>query len=99
MRIVVFGNEDEIVGFSLAGVDTVQVDKKNFVQKFKEISDSEDIGIVVITDRFFDLFQENFYEKMRKKAVPAVIFIPSFDGIHMKKSLKEFVADVIGIGI
>ncbi len=99
MRIVVFGNEDETAGFSLAGVDTVEVDQKSFVQKFQEIYEREDVGIIVITDRFFDLFQKNFYEKMRKKAVPAVIFIPSFDGIHMKKSLKEFVADVIGVRI
>jgi len=99
MKIVVLGNEDETAGFSLAGLETVQVDQKNFVQRFQELYDSEDVGIIVITDRFFDIFHKNLYGKIKKKAVPAVIFIPSFDGVHMKKSLKEFISDVIGIRV
>ncbi|SNZ09165.1 V/A-type H+-transporting ATPase subunit F [Persephonella hydrogeniphila] len=100
MRIVVTGNKDEITGFSLAGVDTVLIENdEDFKEKIDGIIHSEDTGVLVITDRYFELFEKHFSQKIKKKAIPAVIFIPSIDGIHMKKSLKEFVAGVIGIRI
>ncbi|ACO04197.1 MAG TPA: hypothetical protein DEP48_09330 [Persephonella sp.] len=98
MRIFVLGNQDEIVGFSLAGVDTLEVsDEKDFIEKMDSLLSSDDVGIIAVVDRYFDTFQDNFSERVRKKAVPSVVFIPSIDGIHIKKDLKGFLAGVLGI--
>ncbi|WP_457625996.1 V-type ATP synthase subunit F [Persephonella sp.] len=100
MRIVVAGNTDEITGFSLAGVDTLLIEsEEDFVEKIHKLMGSDDIGIIVITDRYFDLFDKHFSKELQKRAIPVVVFIPSIDGVHMKRNLKEFVAGVIGIRI
>ncbi|WP_242462907.1 V-type ATP synthase subunit F [Persephonella atlantica] len=100
MKIYMIGDEDETAGFSLIGIDAFQVkDGEHFVSVCRQVLDREDAGIVIITDRFFEIFRENFSDVLRKKAVPAVVFIPSFDGVHLKRSIKEFVAGVIGIGL
>ncbi len=100
MKIYMIGDEDETAGFSLIGIDAFQVkDGEDFVSVCRQVLDREDAGIIVITDRFFEIFRENFSDILGKKAVPAVVFIPSFDGVHLKRSIKEFVAGVIGIGL
>ncbi|MDQ7055069.1 MAG: V-type ATP synthase subunit F [Persephonella sp.] len=100
MKIYMIGNEDETVGFSLTGIDVLEVkDEEQFILICREILNREDAGIVIITDRFFEIFRKNFSQILKKKAVPVVVFVPSFDGIHLKRSIKEFVAGVVGIGL
>jgi len=100
MKIYMIGDEDETAGFSLTGIDVFEVkDEEQFILACRKTLDREDAGIIIITDRFFEIFRENFSDVLRKKAVPAVVFIPSFDGVHLKRSIKEFVAGVIGIGL
>jgi V/A-type H+-transporting ATPase subunit F len=98
MKIVVLGNQDEVIGFSLAGVDILEIqDDEDFVKKMSKVLSQDDIGIIVVVDRYFNIFQEKFSENIRKKAVPAVVFIPSIDGIYIKKDIKGFLAGVLGI--
>lgn len=98
MKLVVVGSEDECLGFSLAGVEGIVVsDELGFIQEMKQLLNNPEIGVVAVVDRYFSVFTENFNEVIKKKAIPAVVFIPSIDGIYHQTSLKEHLASILGI--
>lgn len=98
MKLVIVGNEDECLGFSLAGIQGVIVtDEDLFIKEMQHLLRDPDIGVIAVVDRYFSVFSEHFSEARKKHAIPAVVFIPSMDGIHHKTSLKEYLANILGI--
>ena len=98
MRIIFVGNLDETLGFKLAGIETIPVkNKQEFTEIIELLFNQKDVGIIVIADRFFEIFSEKFSSKIKKKAIPSIVFVPSIDGIHLKRSLREYIANVLGI--
>ena len=98
MKLVIVGNEEECLGFSLAGVEGVVVeDDSMFVEQMQQLFSDHEVGVIAITDRYFSVFSERFSPVIEKRAVPAVVFIPSMDGTHHKSSLKEYLASILGI--
>lgn len=92
------GNEDECLGFSLAGVESVIVeDERKFIEEMQQLFDDSEVGVIAVVDRYFSLFSERFSSVIEKRAVPAVVFIPSIDGTHHTSSLKEYLASILGI--
>ena len=63
----------------------------------QQLFTDQEIGVIAVVDRYFSLFSERFSSVIEKKAVPAVVFIPSMDGTYHKSSLKEYLASVLGI--
>ncbi len=98
MKLVIVGNEEECLGFSLAGVEGVIVeDDSMFVEQMQQLFSDHEIGVIAVADRYFSVFSERFSPVIEKRAVPAVVFIPSMDGTHHKSSLKEYLASILGI--
>ena len=98
MKLVIVGSEDECLGFSLAGVEGIVVsDELVFIQEMKELLKNPEVGVVAVVDRYFSIFSENFSSVIKKQAIPAVVFIPSIDGVHHETSLKEYLASILGI--
>ncbi len=98
MKIVFIGEDRECIGFRLGGVETVPVGGAGeFKEAFSSLISDKHVGIVIVSDRFYEPFL-SFSEKLRKRARPVVVFVPSFDGIHVKKSLKEFLYEIFGLG-
>ena len=98
MRAVFVGSGDECTGFSLVGVETVKAETaEEFKEKVRQLIENEGVGVLIVADRFAEEFIESFGEEMRKRGRPAVVFVPSIDGIHYKKSLKEFLYRVLGV--
>ncbi len=98
MKLVVVGNEEESLGFSLAGIEGVVVeDEVMFVEQMQRLLESREIGVIAVVDRYFAVFSERFSAVIKKRAVPAVVFIPSMDGTHHEANLKEYLANILGI--
>ena len=98
MKLVMVGNEEECLGFSLAGIEGVIVeDERRFIEEMQHLFDDKDVGVIAVADRYFSLFSERFSSVIQKRAVPAVVFIPSMDGTHHASSLKEYLASILGI--
>ena len=92
------GNEDECLGFSLAGVEgVIAEDEKTFIVQMQQLFDDSEVGVIAVSDRYFSLFSKRFSSEIAKRAVPAVVFIPSMDGTHHTSSLKEYLASILGI--
>lgn len=98
MKLVIVGNEEECLGFSLAGVEGMIVENDSmFVEQMGHLFADNEVGVIAIVDRYFTLFSEHFSSVIEKRAIPAVVFIPSIDGIHHQSSLKEYLASILGI--
>ena len=98
MRLVVVGNEEECLGFSLAGVEGVVVkDEQAFLEKMSMLLKDEEVGVISVVDCYFDLFASHYSDRIARHPIPAVVFIPSLDGIHHEASLKEYLASILGI--
>lgn len=98
MKLIIVGNEDECLGFSLAGVEGVIVeDERTFIEEIQQLFNNSEVGVIAIVDRYFSIFSERFSSEIEKRAVPAVVFIPSMDGTHHTSSLKEYLASILGI--
>ncbi|SNR61509.1 V-type ATP synthase subunit F [Desulfurobacterium atlanticum] len=98
MRMVFVGTDDECTGFGLAGVETVVVEtEREFQQEMLKLLKEPSVAVIVVSEKFVDFFNKSLKEKLGKKALPAVVFVPSFEGVTSKQSLKEFLASVLGI--
>ncbi|OMH40748.1 V-type ATP synthase subunit F [Desulfurobacterium indicum] len=98
MRIIFVGTEDECVGFKLAGLETATAeDETAFKNVTSEILSDPEVAILVVSEKFADAFDKELKKKLGKKALPAVVFVPSIDGTTSKQSLKEFLASVLGV--
>ncbi len=98
MRIIFVGTEDECTGFGLAGVETEAVEtEKEFKNAIGKFIKDQTVAILIVSEKFADFFDNKLKGMLGKKSLPAVIFVPSFDGVSSKQSLKEFLASVLGI--
>lgn len=98
MKIAIVGNRDESLGFSLAGVIPFIVnDEKEFISTLTDLFKDKEIGVIIIVDRYFELFSKRFEKRLQKSALPSIVFIPSIDKTHEQLNLKEFLANALGI--
>jgi V/A-type H+-transporting ATPase subunit F len=98
MRIVVIGSKDECLGFKLAGCETVNViNESDVIKSIDRLLSESDVAVIGIVDRFYNLVVEKFRDRLKKRVIPSIVFIPSFDGVKLKRSLKGYVGDVLGI--
>ena len=102
MKLVIVGNEEECLGFSLAGVEGVVVEEESsFIEQMQQLFNDREVGVIAVVDRYFSLFSEHFSTVIKQQAVPAVVFIPSIEeareGTHHQASLKEYLASILGI--
>lgn len=96
MKVVIVGNKDECLGFSLAGVEPKVVEnKKDFITTIEHLYSDSEVGIIVVVDRYFEVYEKHFTKKT--SALPAVVFVPSIDKTYLKRDLKGFLANVLGI--
>lgn len=98
MKIIIVGNKDECLGFSLAGVQSEVIDdEKEFIATIKKLLADTSIGLIVIVDRYFELYSNYFSNTPKKSVLPSIVFIPSIDKRYLKRDLKGFLANVLGI--
>ncbi|KYJ86544.1 V-type ATP synthase subunit F [Sulfurovum riftiae] len=98
MKLVVVGNEEECLGFSLAGVEGLVVEEESmFIERMQQLFNDKEVGVIAVADRYFSLFSDRFSGVVKQRAIPAVVFIPSMDGTHHQSSLKEYLASILGI--
>jgi V/A-type H+-transporting ATPase subunit F len=95
MKIVLLGNREECLGFSLCGIETVKVG--NFEEDFLKVLKDKNTGLVIIADRYYETFKLKFSNYTKKNALPAIVFIPSFEKTYMQESIKGYLSNVLGI--
>jgi len=99
MKVLVIGNQDAVLGFSLVGVHG------KTVASIQEASDAldealatPDTGIVLVTADVAELIQARMDQLKLRSTVPLVVEIPGPMGVGANQpSLNEIVLRAIGI--
>ncbi|WP_456403242.1 V-type ATP synthase subunit F [Hydrogenimonas sp.] len=98
MRLFFLGNREECLGFALAGARSLQVESdEEFEANMQRLFEDEEAGVIIAADRFFETYSKRFSKRREKKAVPAVVFVPSIDGSHRETDIKGYISGVLGI--
>jgi V/A-type H+-transporting ATPase subunit F len=99
MKVLVIGNPEAVLGFSLAGVNgqaASTVDEVN--QALDDALHAHDIGIILITQDASAMVEPRMAQLRLRSTVPLVVEIPGPEGVRSgQPSLGEVVLRAIGI--
>lgn len=99
--IAVIGDSESIKGFSTVGLDIFPCDDSNDIPHlFRQIADSDNYGIIFITEEMFSLVEKE-RKRYEEKLTPAVVPLPGVkgnSGIGTKR-LSSFVEQAVGSDI
>ena len=94
MKIAVIGEKDFTVGLQLGGVKAVyEVSETDYLQKFEECFNLENVGIIIMDEKYFKKLPHRIQKKIEKSISPVVVSISETDiggadiGALIKRSL------------
>jgi len=99
MKILVIGNQDAVLGFSLVGVHGSAVaTAAETNQALDEALASDDAGIILVTEDVAGLIETRMDQLRLRSTVPLVVEIPGPQGEGADRpSLNEVVLRAIGV--
>ncbi|MFW5928660.1 MAG: V-type ATP synthase subunit F [Thermoplasmatota archaeon] len=105
MKVVVVGDEDMALGFSLAGVDKTYVPSDDYDarKQLNHLLEEPDVGIILLSERIAEDIREHLQEKIKRKKelYPIIVEIPNKEGKLKDKEdpLKGKIRRAVGIDI
>ncbi|PIZ56661.1 V-type ATP synthase subunit F [bacterium (Candidatus Torokbacteria) CG_4_10_14_0_2_um_filter_35_8] len=100
-KIAVLGEKEAVLGFYAVGLKVFVVEnEKEAVDKLAKIKGQNDIGILFITEYFYNILKEELRE-IEGQVLPAVVVIPDHTGskeIGMRK-MKGVIEKAVGSDI
>ena len=101
MKILVIGNQEAVLGFSLAGVQgqvVANIEETN--QALDKALTSTEIGIVLVTQDVSRMIQPRMDQLQLRSTIPLVVEIPGPEGVSPDQpSLSDIVLRAIGVKI
>ncbi len=98
MKLLFLGNREECLGFALAGAEGVVVeDDDAFAEQMQKLLSESESGLIIAADRFFECYEKRLSKTIQKRAIPAVVFVPSIEGRHLERDIKRYLSGVLGI--
>jgi len=101
VKFYVIGDDETVLGFSLAGIEGMVVSSKEETRETLEKAlNIEGIGIIIITERIAQTIRHLVDQHILKKSFPLIIEIPDRQGpIEGKADIKDMVSKAVGISI
>lgn len=100
MRYHVIGDEDTVLGFSLAGVEGTEVSSAREAASAFDSALSGDAGIVIMTEDVADLIRDRIDEYTLSEQFPLILEIPGPGGRKPDRpSVRELVNQAIGMNL
>jgi V/A-type H+/Na+-transporting ATPase subunit F len=101
MKILVIGNQEAVLGFSLAGVQgQVAATAQEVAQALDDALASTDIGIVLVTQDVAKLIPSRMDQLQLRSTIPLVVEIPGPEGVSPDQpTLSDVVLRAIGVKI
>ncbi len=99
MKYFVIGDENTVLGFSIAGVGGQVVQSKEQAQRaFEEALKDESIGIIIVTERTADLIRSIVNRYTFVERFPLLVEIPDREGPKADRpGIRDMVTAAIGI--
>lgn len=99
MKILVLGNQEAVLGFSLVGVHgRAATTTDEAVQALDEALSTPGTGIILVTEDVAELIGARMEQLKLRSTVPLVVEIPGPEGVRADRpSLNEMVLRAIGV--
>lgn len=99
MKTLVIGDEDTVIGFSLAGVPGFVAQSQDEVRRaFEQATQTEDVGILLITERTARMIRQSVDDWIVQGGHPLIVEIPDGQGpLEDRRTPHEFVKSAIGV--
>lgn len=99
MKTLVIADEDTVIGFSFAGVQGLVVNTEEEIrQAFEQVTQTDDIGILLITEPVAQKIREKVDDWVIGGGRPLVVEIPDSKGpLEGRRTPHEFVKSAIGV--
>ncbi len=100
MQYVVIGDEETVLGFSLAGVEGKIANSKEETEKYlNEYIHNPQVGIIIITEKLAAPLSDFINQYTYTESFPLIIQIPDKRGYQRKVSVEEVIRKSVGIKI
>lgn len=101
MKVFTVGDEDTVLGFSLAGVEGQVVRDVQEVQSaVRQVMGRKDVGIVLINEKFARMVPSLVEQLTRTAKFPLILEIPDRNGpLPERRTVEEIIQSSIGIKI
>lgn len=100
MRLLVIGDEDAVLGFSLVGVDGYSTtDPQDAQRKLDEVMQSRDTGLVLLTETLAQKLRTHVDNLRFGKALPLILEVPDGQTTLEVDAMRALVRRVLGISI
>ncbi|HOV22135.1 MAG TPA: V-type ATP synthase subunit F [bacterium] len=100
MRFFCIADKDSSLGFRLAGVETREVTTKaEVLEAFQVALATDEIGILVITEKAANFIREEIENCIYQKQLPLILEVPSRDTEGISRDISEFLRKAIGISV
>jgi len=98
VKLLFLGNREECLGFALAGAEGIEIkDEETFSSTMERLLEDEENGLIIASDRFFEIYEKKFAKAVRKRAIPAIVFVPSIEGKYLERDIRGYLSGVLGI--
>ena len=94
-------NTDTLVGMRLAGITgTVLHERAEVLQEFNKCLSDKNIGILLLTEKIFELISEEVMNVKLKNRFPLIVEIPDRHGLQRDPDfITKYINESIGISI
>ena len=101
MRFLTIGDEDMVLGFSLAGVEGKVVEGPDEAREvLREVLSDPDVGIIIISERIAWGMREEVDRYIYTHSFPLIIEVPDREGpVEWRKSIREMVRAAVGMSL
>ena len=96
MELAVFGNEEFILGFQLAGIRNIVRVGENPLGEIKELQKKKEIGIVVIEEKILDKLDPQDRHDIEDSISP--VFVP-LSAVAEQENLRRLIKKSIGVDL
>jgi V/A-type H+-transporting ATPase subunit F len=101
MKIIILGDKETSLLFTLEGVEGKVIENQNdAIEEIKRIKKAKTYGLLVVTERVAEWARDLINQLRFSKELPLVIDIPGSEGhIETGKTLADYIREAVGIRI
>lgn len=93
-------DKESSIGFRLAGVDTREVSSRSdCLEALKVALATEEAGVILVTEKAASFLRQELNNLMYKNQLPLILELPSRGGSAKRRSVGDYLKDIIGVSV
>ncbi|RVU55677.1 V-type ATP synthase subunit F [Anaerosphaera multitolerans] len=98
--LVISRNMDVLAGLRLSGIEGIYCKNKEVLKEnFKKYKNSENIGIIILTEDDFKEIERDVIEVKLSRKLPLVVAVPDRSGLKDRDLIMRYIKESVGIKV